>query len=279
VSEEAALVDDVPPELTAPTGYLQVSDGMLGYLRSLAGLPVPAEQRLTAEERADRLRQARESLLVPAVGEPVLAQGHRDLVWSVAAPRLLVRAEAETLGTTLRLEVRRHALPVLVELLEGGDLWCTARPGLDVAGFVTGLLDLDGREEEGLPAEGWSGGVLPAATLDRQRALPPDVPDVLVAEVATRTATAADLVRAAADPVAVTTAEVLWFTEPAAAGGPSAVRGAEYLWLDGGPYGLWQLEPDRMTPAGDPITVAVRRRTPADLAAELTRLIRTEEDT
>ena len=270
-------MDDVPPELTAPAGYLQLPTGLLGYLRGISGLPVPSQQRQSPVERERWHRAAVERLLVPPTGEPRLSTAHRDLVWSVAAPRLLVRAEAETLGTTLRLELRRHALPVLVEpLADTGDLWCTARPGLDVAGQLTTLLDLDGRAGETVPSDDWTGGVLPAVTLDRLRALPADAPDAVLDEAAARSRTSPDLARAAAGPVAVAWVEVLWFADPAAAGGPGAVQGEELVWLDGGPYGLWQLEPHRVTPAGDAVTVSVRRRAPADLAEHLTRLVRSD---
>lgn len=68
----SSLLDQEPPELTAPAGYLQVSGPMLSYLRPLAGLPVPAALRLTREEKQEQHRRAVEQLLLPPEGEPVL---------------------------------------------------------------------------------------------------------------------------------------------------------------------------------------------------------------
>jgi hypothetical protein len=260
-------IDLEPPELAASEQFCQLSAPMLDYLRGLVGLPRLATGPVGREADERLLDQARRRLLVPPTGPPRLSPGLAALVASAAAPRLILVGTQRTFGTELRLQVRVGRIAVLVDVLpDSGELWCTARPALDVAGYAAELLDLTGRADEP-PGPAWSGR-LPVGDLVTMRTLGPEPDRDAVAELAGRTGAPADLVLAAAAPVALTHLEVIHRHDPEAAGGPTRVESGELVWLDAGPHGLWTLQPDA---AGR--TVELARRAPREVVGALTALI------
>ena len=148
------------------------------------------------------------------------------------------------------------------------DGWVRAQVSadLDVAAHLITQLDLAGREDEGAPAQRWSGTVAIGRYASLRRADPADA-----AALAVATGCPVELVRALADPVALSRVEVLRRDGAARGTGPGTVGTDELAWVDGGPSGLWTVRPE------DADAVRIARGTPAEVAAELAGMVRAAE--
>lgn len=218
------------------------------------------------------------------------------------APSLVVTAAHSAFGAVRRLQVRVGEVTVLLHSAPP-DGWArdAVVDELDIAAHLAAHLDLAGRDDETAPtaaaapdgtttagggsasgglaapdgaatsggaavAGGWS-GTLPAARYAALRRADPADADALAGAAGCPV----ELVRALADPVALSRVEVVRRDGAARGTGPSTVGTDELAWVDGGDDGLWTVRP------GEPDEVLVGRGTPAGVVTELAGLVRAAE--
>lgn len=186
------------------------------------------------------------------------------------APSLVVSAAHSALGAVRRLQVRVGEVTVLLHPAPPGHPGEWQRGAvtdeLDIATYLAAHLDLSGREDEPVPAERWA-GILPVSRYAALRRADPRNADALAASAGCP----AGLVRALAEPVALSRVEVVRRDGAARGTGPATVGADELAWVDGGDDGLWTVRP------GDADEVLVGRGTPAEVTAELAGMVRAAE--
>ena len=137
---------------------------------------------------------------------------------------------------------------------------------LDIGAHLAAELDLLDRDGGDGPMDRWT-GMLPVARYAAFRTADPGDADAL----ADAAGCPPELVRALADPVALSRVEVVRRDGAARGTGPTSVVTDELAWVDGGADGLWTVRPN------GPDDVAIDRGTPAEVAAALAGMVRAAE--
>jgi hypothetical protein len=176
-------------------------------------------------------------------------------------PSVVVSAAHSALGAVRRLQVRLGEVAVLLSPAPAGWRRDAVAERLDVGAHLAAQLDLAGRDEPE-PA-GWA-GTLPISRYAAFRTADPDQADAL----AWTAGCPPELVRALAEPVALSRVEVVRRDGAALPTGPTRVVTDELAWVDGGTDGLWTVRPD------GPDEVAIGSGTPAGVAAALAGMVR-----
>jgi hypothetical protein len=194
------------------------------------------------------------------------------------APSLVVSVAHSAFGAVRRRQVRVGEVTVLLSAAAAGREAAGAAgwvreavreavvEELDIGAHLAAELDLLDRDGEDGPADRWA-GTLPVSRYAAFRTADPGDADTL----AHAAGCPAELVRALADPVALSRVEVVRRDGAARATGPTTVVTDELAWVDGGVDGVWTVRP------GGPDDVAIDRGTPAEVAAALAGMLRTAE--
>jgi hypothetical protein len=200
------------------------------------------------------------------------------------APSLVVSVAHSAFGAVRRRQIRVGEVTVLLDAADpplrlATDSVSVAGPAsggaagwvresvvdeLDLGAYLAAELDLLGRDGEDVPSDRWAGR-LPVSRYAAFRTADPDDAGALTHAAGCP----AELVRALADPVALSRVEVVRRDGAARATGPTTVVTDELAWVDGGGAdGLWTVRP------GSPDDVAIDRGTPAEVAAALAGMVR-----